>query len=319
MWKNIDKYSIILLTIRTGEKETMRLFETDENQIEIIEGMTVEYPYCLHERNLTDFVIPWHWHEELELGYIQEGISKIVTVGAEYIVHQGDGFFINSNVMNVKQNGLPGGKTVEINHIFHPVFLSGHFKSRFETKYLSPVINDRQIEVHILRKGHTISDQILHNLYRLKELQRNPNAEFQTRNILSDTWLLLVNELRENPGERVPAGTEQKDRLRSMITYIHRHYAEKITLSEIAEVSGISEREASRCFRKNLGHSPVEYLIGYRLGESKKLLQKSDLTVAEISQQCGFSDSAYYGKAFRKAYGMTPGVYRIQSRTNHTG
>ena len=136
------------------------------------------------------------------------------------------------------------GKTVEINHIFHPVFLSGHFKSRFETKYLSPVINDRQIEVHILRKGHTISDQILHNLYRLKELQRNPNAEFPTRNILSDTWLILVNELRENPGERVLAGTEQKDRLRSMIAYIHRHYAEKITLSEIAEVSGISEREA---------------------------------------------------------------------------
>lgn len=35
-------------------------FETDENQVEKIEGMTVEYPYCLHLRNLTDIVIPWH-------------------------------------------------------------------------------------------------------------------------------------------------------------------------------------------------------------------------------------------------------------------
>ena len=104
----------------------MRLFETDENQVERIEGMTVEYPYCLHERDLTDLVIPWHWHEELELGYIQEGVSKIVTIGAEYTVRQGDGFFINSNVMDMKRNGTPGARTLEVNHIFHPVFLSGH-------------------------------------------------------------------------------------------------------------------------------------------------------------------------------------------------
>ena len=142
----------------------MRLFETDGNQVELIEGMSAEYPYCLHCRDLTDFVIPWHWHEELELGYIQEGASKIITVGAEYTVHQGDGFFINSNVMDMKRNGTPGARTLEINHIFHPVFLSGHFKSRFETKYLNPVIKNRQIEVHIIRRGHPTSERILKNL-----------------------------------------------------------------------------------------------------------------------------------------------------------
>lgn len=288
----------------------MRLFETDENQIEIIEGMTVEYPYCLHERDLTDFVVPWHWHEELELGYIQEGVSRIITVGAEYTVRQGDGFFINSNVMDMKQNGLPGSKTVEINHIFHPVFLSGHFKSRFETKYLNPIVKNRQIEVHIIRRGRAVSDRILSDLYRLKELQKEPDAEFWTRNILSEIWLLLMEELRENPGERIPGATEQRDRLRTMIAYIHSHYAERVTVSEIAEAAGVSEREASRCFKKNLGCSPVEYLIVYRLNESKKLLRESSLSVTEISQRCGFSDSAYYGKTFRRACGLTPGEYR---------
>lgn len=288
----------------------MRLFETDENQVEQIEGMTVEYPYCLHERDLTDFVIPWHWHEELELGYIQEGVSKIVTVGAEYTVRQGDGFFINSNVMDMKRNGTPGYRTLEVNHIFHPVFLSGHFKSRFEAKYLNPVVKNRRIEVYVIRRGRPSSDRILKNLRQLKELQSRPDTEFQTRSLLSETWLLLLDELQEHPGERILAGTEQRDRLRSMLAYIHKHYAEKITLSEIAETAGISEREASRCFKKNLGHSPVEYLIGYRLNESKKLLQETAISITEISQRCGFSDSAYYGKAFRKAYGLTPGAYR---------
>ena len=293
----------------------MRLFETDENQVERIEGMTVEYPYCLHERDLTDFVVPWHWHEELELGYIQEGVSKIVTIGAEYTVHQGDGFFINSNVMDMKRNGTPGSRTLEINHIFHPVFLSGHFKSRFESKYLNPVIQNRQIEVYIIRRGRPSSNRILENLRRLRELQGEPDTEFQTRSVLSETWLLLLDELRNHSNALPQTGAEQRDRLRGMIAYIHRHYADKLTLSEIAKAVGVSGREASRCFKKNIGQSPVEYLIAFRLNEAKKLLRESGLPIMEIGLRCGFSDSAYFGRAFRAAFGVTPGAYRMKERT----
>lgn len=295
-------------------RDAMRLFETDENQVERIEGMTVEYPYCLHERDLTDLVIPWHWHEELELGYIQEGASKIVTIGAEYTIRQGDGFFINSNVMDMKRNGMPGAKTLEVNHVFHPVFLSGHFKSRFETKYLNPVIKNRHIEVYVIRHGRPSSDRILKNLRQLKELQYRPDAEFQTRSLLSETWLLLLEELRSDPGSRPQTGAEQQDRMRSMIAFIHRHYAEKLSLSEIAKTAGVSEREASRCFRKSIGQSPVEYLIAFRLNESKKLLRESGLSITEIGLQCGFSSGAYFGKLFRAAYGVTPGAYRSDGR-----
>ncbi len=220
----------------------MQSFETDRNQVEIIEGMTIEYPYCLHQRDLTNFVVPWHWHEELELGYIQEGTSKIVTIGAEYTIRQGDGFFVNSNVMCMKQNASPGVKTIEINHIFHPVFLGGHFKSRFETKYLNPVINNRQIEVHVIRRGHSTANLILENLYRLKELQNETDSEFQTRNILSETWNLLIKDLQENPDSQNMTGMEQTNRLRSMIAYINQHYPERITLAEIAKIAGVSER-----------------------------------------------------------------------------
>lgn len=291
----------------------MRLFETDENQVERIEGMTVEYPYCLHQRDLTDFVIPWHWHEELELGYIQEGVSKIVTIGTEYTVHQGDGFFINSNVMDMKQNAAPGQQALEINHIFHPVFLSGHFKSRFEKKYLAPVINNHQIEVYIIRRGKPISDKILANLYRLKELQSHENMEFQTRNILSETWLLLLEDIQNNFKMNKTQKFEQPDRIRNMLSFIHSHYKDKITVAQIADATGTSEREAMRSFRKALNQSPIEYLISYRLNESKKMLQNSDLPITEICYQCGFSDSSYFGKAFRKAYGLTPREFRSRN------
>lgn len=289
------------------------LFFIDENQVEQIEGMTTEYPYCMHKRDLTDFIIPWHWHEELELGYIQEGTSKIITVGAEYIVRQGDGFFINSNVMDRKENAVPGERVLEINHIFHPVFLSGHFKSRFEKKYLTPIINNQQIEVYMIRRGQPVSDKILANLCRLKELQLHENMEFQTRNILSETWLLLLEDIRTNYKTNQSVKFEQTDRIRNMLSFIHNHYKDKITVAQIADAIGISEREAMRSFRKNLNQSPIEYLISYRMNEAKKMLRNSELSITEICYQCGFSDSSYFGKVFRKAYGMAPREYRAHS------
>lgn len=71
--------------------------------------------------------------------------------------------------------------------------------------------------------------------------------------------------------------------------------------------------EASRCFKKNIGQSPMEYLIKYRLNQSKKLLLETDMTITDICQQCGFSDSAYFGKVFRRSFGITPGEYRFLS------
>lgn len=290
----------------------MKAFLVDENQVEQIEGMTTEYPYCLHKRDLTDFIIPWHWHEELELGYIQEGTSKIITIGAEYIVRQGDGFFINSNVMDMKKNATPGERALEINHIFHPIFLSGHFKSRFEKKYLTPVINNHQIEVYIIRRGQQIADKILANLCYLKDLQANENMEFQTRNLLSEAWLLLLEDIRLNYKMNKTLKFEEPDRIRSMRSFIHNHYKDKITVAQIADAIGISEREAIRSFRKGLNQSPIEYLISHRLNEAKKMLLNSNLSITEICYQCGFSDSSYFGKSFRKAYGLTPREFRSQ-------
>ena len=100
-----------------------------------------------------------------------------------------------------------------------------------------------------------------------------------------------------------------------MLSFIHRHYAEKVTVARIADAAGVSEREVTRSFRQDLNQTPIEYLISYRLNEAKKLLADNDAAITEICYQCGFSDSAYFGKTFRRAYGMTPSEYRVYIHT----
>ena len=70
--------------------------------------------------------------------------------------------------------------------MFHPVFLSGHFKSIFETKYIDPVIHNKALDVLIF-KGNTANQQkILSKLREASLLQKQENAEMQTRNLFSE-------------------------------------------------------------------------------------------------------------------------------------
>lgn len=288
----------------------MQTFITNQNQVEKIDGMTIEFPYCMHERNLTDFVVPWHWHEELELGYIEKGTSLIRTIDQDYLIHQGDGFFINTNVMDTKINGNSGNPALEINHIFHPVFIGGHFGSRITAKYLNPILQNRQICVHVIRRGTKEADAVLNHLIILKEMNGNPGQEIPIRNTLSETWLLLLEEIEKHFESPRITETEKQNRIKSMMSYIHRNFDNKLTLKEIAAAANISSREANRIFQKAIRQTPFEYLMNYRLNKAKELLSHSNLSITEISYRCGFTDSTYMGKQFRKAYGITPKDYR---------
>ena len=293
----------------------MQTFITDQNQVEKIEGMTVEFPYCMHERNLTDFVVPWHWHDELELGYIEKGTSVIRTIDQDYPVHQGNGFFINANVMDTKINGNPGQPTMEINHIFHPIFIGGHFGSRITSKYMNPILQNHQISVHVIQRGTKEADAVLNHLILLKEINAEPGQEIAIRNTLSTAWLLLLEEIEKHFKAPQIAETEKQNRIKSMISYIHRNFGNKLALEEIAAAANISPREANRIFQKAIQQTPFEYLMHYRLNRAKELLSHSELSITEISYQCGFTDSTYMGKQFKKAYGITPRDYRRAAHT----
>lgn len=105
-----------------------------ENQLEEIEGLTTEYPYTCHHVDLADTRIPWHWHEELEFNYIVSGAAVLTTTNQSRVFQEGSAFFINSNILCTMKSQTEGETCVMDSHLFHPVFLGGHFKSIFSTK-----------------------------------------------------------------------------------------------------------------------------------------------------------------------------------------
>ena len=277
------------------------------NQMEEVEGLHNEYPYAFHHVDMSKTLVPWHWHEALEIGLVLEGSMKVHTPNQTQVFQKGEGFFINSNVLASMENI---GSCVQDSHLFHPVFLSGHFKSVFETKYLNPVIQNRNLELICLRGETEHQRKILGKLRQLSQLQARPDVEFETRNLLSEIWLLILEEIKNADSSIFRIPPKNQDRILTMMAFIQENFAEKLTLEEIADSAAVSTRECLRCFRAAIHQSPMEYLIEYRVQMAKKLLDTTDLSITDIALRCGFNSNSYFTKLFHRSCGKTPNAYR---------
>lgn len=98
--------------------------------------------------------------------------------------------------------------------------------------------------------------------------------------------------------------------LRNALSYIHSNYRKKITLKELAKNSFLGESRFSQVFRKYTGHSPVNYIIQYRLEKAKTLLAYSHMSVSQVAEHLGFESLHYFSRLFKKHYAHTPSSVR---------
>ena len=276
------------------------------NQMEELADLHNEYPYAFHHVDLRSTMVPWHWHEELELDYVVAGSVKVSTAGQTQVFQKGEAFFINTNVLTAMVNSED---CLLDSHLFHPVLLSGHFKSVFETKYINPVTQNRNLELVPFYRNTDAERRLIGKLRQLGQLQKQPDNEFFTRNQLSEIWLLLLDVLN-SADFSVHSHGKNQDRIRSMLSFIQENYSEKLTLEQIAASAAVSTRECLRCFQSSIRQTPMEYLMDYRIQSAKKLLETTDKGIADIALHCGFNSSSYFTKQFHKLCGKTPAAYR---------
>lgn len=99
-----------------------------------------------------------------------------------------------------------------------------------------------------------------------------------------------------------------------LLTYLQFNYTKKIYLSEIADELHCSVSYISHTFKKRTGVNVNTYLNNLRIASAKKMLRDTGLSVSEISNLNGFSDSNYFSNSFKKATGLTPKAYRKQNQ-----
>ena len=91
-----------------------------------------------------------------------------------------------------------------------------------------------------------------------------------------------------------------------------------LSLNSIAEEIDMSPAYLGRLFKKLTLKSIPEYINEIRLNKAKLLLQTTDLSINEISERTGFTNSTYFYKVFKKYYGVTPNYFRQTSKSDTT-
>ena len=99
-------------------------------------------------------------------------------------------------------------------------------------------------------------------------------------------------------------------RVRCCLEYIHKEYAGRLRLEDIARAANVSVSECCRDFKEVLSQSPVDYLISYRVRMGEYMLAHSDKSVLEIALAVGFSGSSHFSNTFCRYMGCTPLYYR---------
>lgn len=101
-------------------------------------------------------------------------------------------------------------------------------------------------------------------------------------------------------------------RFAAVVQYIRQHLTEQITVAALSELACMSKATFFRVFRRELGLTPVEFIIQERLAEAKRLLRNPLVTVADVCFRAGFNNTAYFQKLFKQYEGVTPGMYKRQ-------
>ncbi len=98
--------------------------------------------------------------------------------------------------------------------------------------------------------------------------------------------------------------------IRQAIEYIRDNLKKKITLQDLADLTGLSRPYLSRLIKKETSHSLVELIDSYRIEEGKYLLLNTDYSILQVSELTGFKYQYHFSMRFKKYTGMTPTRYR---------
>jgi AraC-like DNA-binding protein len=251
-----------------------------------------------------------HWHEELEFTLITEGTMSYFVNDVTYQLSKGMGIFVNSNRLHF---GGPGTDPDHDCHftclLLHPTLLRGN--AYIEKRFIDPFLYAPGRDAIVLSPETGWQRRALSCLTALARMVREQPDGYELR--LQSRFYFLLSLFYKNVQAETaiwPGRYELMRGLKEMVGFIHTHYAEKITLDDIARAGMMCRSKCCHLFKQTLHQTVFEYLLHYRIRKSLSLLTDTALSISEIAGLCGFNNASYYTEVFNKITGTAPREYR---------
>lgn len=199
---------------------------------------------------------------------------------------------------------------------FLPEFVRSAASTASDLLILLPFYCHIEGQPHVVRSGEPAAVAVHSALVQLIEsyatLARSPYGQSGAR----AHFLILLNQLARHfqSAERLKELYDRQqvkiDRLQKVFAYVDEHYAEPISLPQMATRAGMSKQRFYTLFKKAAGMTLIEYVTQVRLTHAARLLRESARSIVEIANAVGFADQSYFDRRFRRQFGRTPSQFR---------
>ncbi|MFZ2657577.1 MAG: helix-turn-helix domain-containing protein [Victivallales bacterium] len=255
---------------------------------------------------------PLHSHDYIEIVVILSGQAEHLINGKAYSVSSGDVYVMQGNQEHAFQNAI--GDFSLCNVMYRPELVSFPFE-RLKTLpgyqalfVLEPARRSDSGFHSLLRLDGIRLKEALEKVQRLRlEMEiRSPGYDCTGQAYLLDLIVFLSRAYTSFSEDSKPGLL----RFSEAIAWMEQNYMKHSTLPELARRAAMSERHFLRMFRKTFKTSPLEHMIHLRIRHAEKILQSGSHNITETAYACGFSDSNYFSRQFKRITGMSPRSYR---------
>lgn len=284
----------------------------EKNQKEIKEHGDYAFPVNISLEKIEAYEqdsFLWHWHPEIEITWVISGEIEYHVNEHTYVLSEGEGLFGNSNTLH-SGHMKDGKECTYLSITFHPRFIYGYGSSVLQTKYVNTITANDAWDSLKLEKDIEWHQEIIGWMKEIYEISKEQpmDYELQVHMILMQIWQKLYQYFANLP-EKEKKSNAHLQRLRDIVFYIQEHYAEEISLDDVADSVSLCKSECCRFFKKHMGMTIFDYILFLRIQNSLPLLRNGE-SVTKAAGLVGFSSPAYYGQIFKRYMKCTPREYK---------
>jgi len=241
-----------------------------------------------------------HLHEDrVELNFILSGNGTQVVDGELFNTQAGDVLICNSGVLHddsLMINSQINAWCLAVTNLKLP----GRPVNELVPEKFSPRIPCQKVAEQLAQ------------LYPMIHHYAQQKNGYTIANTLARAVVLIVQKMIRTSALAV--NRENNFAVKTIRRYIQEHYAENLTLTQLAELVNVDEYYLSHAFKKITHYSPQQYILRRRIGKAQCLLIYTSLPLTEIAARVGYEDSNYFSRVFKKVIGMSPRLYRQKWR-----
>lgn len=253
----------------------------------------------------------WHYHPEIELVYIKNGIGKRQVGNHISYFTDGDLILIGGNLPHCGFNDDKTVATIETVIQMKPDFLGEHFFDAIEMSNIKNMFHRAKQGIlfgNAIRK--TLGPRI-ENLSTQKPLDRLIGL----LSILEELALSADCTTLNAEEATIETAMQDNDRMKVIYNYVQDHFHENIALDEVADLVAMTPPSFCRYFKKISNKTFTKFVNDYRLVHASKLLADQPISISDIAHESGFNNFGHFNKSFKDFTGKSPYQYRQEFRS----